>query len=234
MTSGVIVSATPYGESGFLFRLSGIDNALQLALFAAAAAAEIRENMHPLECVSGFDSIAVKFANPDMRTGAETLGHQRDRVIDLIHATSPPDDGVNQIHHDIPVQYGDEFGPDLTPLAAEKGLTPAQLIERHAAVRYRVMVIGFTPGFAYLGMLDPALHAPRRSTPRAIVPAGSVAIAGGNTAIYPIESSGGWRIIGRTNASLFDPHADNPFRFQHGDVVRFVPAACEFTDGTMT
>lgn len=122
----------------------------------------------------------------------------------------------------IPVRYGGEFGEDLAEVAALTGMDPQEVIARHAAGRYRVHMLGFTPGFAYLGGLDPALAVPRRATPRLRVPAGSVGLAGIQTGIYPCESPGGWRLIGRTSRTLFDPSAAEPCLLQPGDEVRFV------------
>ncbi|KQY52081.1 5-oxoprolinase subunit PxpB [Lysobacter sp. Root494] len=123
---------------------------------------------------------------------------------------------------DIPVVYGGDAGPDLESAAAELGLTPAEVVERHASAEYTVAMIGFAPGFPYLLGLDPALALPRLATPRISVPAGSVGIGGTQTGIYPRESPGGWRLIGRTPLVLFDPSRDLPALLAPGDRVRFV------------
>ena len=123
---------------------------------------------------------------------------------------------------EIPVMYGGEAGPDLESAAAELGLEPGELIARHAAGEYTVAMIGFAPGFPYLLGLDPALALPRLATPRSSVPAGSVGIGGAQTGIYPRESPGGWRLIGRTPLTLFDPSRDQPALLAPGDRVRFV------------
>ena len=123
---------------------------------------------------------------------------------------------------EIAVAYGGEHGPDLDSSAAELGLSPQSLVQRHSAVVYTVAMIGFAPGFPYLIGLDPALALPRLATPRARVPAGSIAIGGAQTGIYPRESPGGWRLIGRTEQSLFEPKRDPPTLLQPGDRVRFV------------
>lgn len=123
---------------------------------------------------------------------------------------------------DIPVVYGGDFGEDLDSAAAELGLSPATLAERHAAGLYTVAMIGFAPGFPYLSGLDPALALPRLATPRTRVPAGSVAIGGAQTGLYPRESPGGWRLIGRTPLRLFDPTRAAPSLLAPGDRVRFV------------
>ena len=124
---------------------------------------------------------------------------------------------------EIPVRYGGEFGPDLPDVARHTGLTPERVIEMHAAAEYLVYFLGFAPGFAYLGGLPPELATPRLSAPRKRVPAGSVAIGGNQTGVYPIESPGGWRIIGHTDAKLFDPSAAEPVLLRMGDRLRFVP-----------
>lgn len=124
---------------------------------------------------------------------------------------------------EIPVRYGGEVGPDLDDAAQALGLTPDQLIAQHSAAPLRVLMIGFAPGFPYIGPLPPALHLPRRSTPRSRVPAGSVAIAAGMTGIYPSKLPGGWHLIGHTDVTLFDPQREQPSLLQTGDRVRFVP-----------
>ncbi len=123
---------------------------------------------------------------------------------------------------EIPVVYGGQYGPDLESAAAELQLSPQQLIARHAGGVYTVAMIGFAPGFPYLAGLDPALALPRLATPRAGVAAGSVAIGGAQTGIYPRESPGGWRLLGRTPRVLFDPARPTPSLLLPGDRVRFV------------
>lgn len=123
---------------------------------------------------------------------------------------------------DIPVAYGGMHGPDLAALAQHAGLSVAQTIERHCAVEYLVAMLGFAPGFPYLLGLDPVLQTPRLATPRTRVPAGSVAIGGAQTGIYPRDSPGGWRIIGHTPLVLFDATREPPSLLQPGDRVRFI------------
>lgn len=128
---------------------------------------------------------------------------------------------------EIPVVYGGEYGPDLEDVAAHAGLPADQVVARHAGRPYRVYCLGFSPGFPYLGDLDPALAMPRLADPRVRVPGGSVGIGGAQTGIYPAESPGGWRLIGRTPVRLFDPGRTPPALLQPGDRVRFVPIAPE-------
>jgi inhibitor of KinA len=124
---------------------------------------------------------------------------------------------------EIPVCYDDEFAPDLKQLCKQKGLTIEQAIEIHVKPLYRIYMIGFLPGFAYMGMVDPILETPRLEQPRKKVAAGSVGIADRQTGVYPLSSPGGWQIIGRTPVSLFDPVAKTPVLFQPGDSIRFYP-----------
>lgn len=123
----------------------------------------------------------------------------------------------------IPVRYGGVHGPDLAFVASHTGLDEAEVIHLHSHVEYPVFMMGFTPGFPYLGGMDERLATPRLDQPRERVPAGSVGIAGKQTGIYSIDSPGGWRIIGRTTLRLFDPQGDAPFLLSPGDRVRFTP-----------
>jgi len=129
----------------------------------------------------------------------------------------------------IPVCYGGEFGPDLSDVARFHGMTETEVVTLHSTGRYRVYMIGFSPGFAYLGGLSPRLATPRRPVPRTKVPAGSVGIAGGQTGVYPLATPGGWQLIGRTPLKLFDPHREKPSLLAAGDIVVFQPIGdCEF------
>lgn len=129
----------------------------------------------------------------------------------------------------IPIAYGGEFGPDLAAVAAHSGLSPGEVVARHAAGRYPVYFLGFAPGFPYLGGLDPALATPRLPQPRTGVPAGAVGIGGAQTGIYPLATPGGWRIIGRTPLRLYDPAAPDPVLLRPGDELRPRPIdAAEF------
>ena len=122
---------------------------------------------------------------------------------------------------EVPVVYGGEWGPDLPDAAQELGMDADSLAQRHAAGDYTVAMIGFAPGFPYLAGLDPALALSRLATPRTRIPAGSVAIGGAQTGIYPRESPGGWRILGRTPLAMFDAGREVPALLQPGDRVRF-------------
>ena len=130
--------------------------------------------------------------------------------------------GIEGRDIEIPVAYGGEHGPDLADVAAHTGLSTTEVVRRHAAAEYVVYLLGFLPGFAFLGGLPTALATPRRAVPRTAVPAGSVGIGGEQTGIYPLRSPGGWHLIGRTEVALFDPLAASPTLLRPGDRVRFV------------
>ncbi len=130
----------------------------------------------------------------------------------------------------IPVCYGGELGPDLPFVAESHGLTEEEAVRLHSGTAYPIYMIGFTPGFPFLGGLPPALHTPRLETPRTAVPAGSVGIANDQTGIYPVTSPGGWRLIGRTPLRLFDPGREEPFLYRAGDLICFEPVSREEYD----
>lgn len=135
-----------------------------------------------------------------------------------------PDPAVGR-HVEIPVRYGGGDGPDLDDVAALHDLTPAAVVELHASVEYIAFFLGFAPGFAYLGPVPASIATPRLEVPRPRVPAGSVAIGGVQTAVYPTETPGGWRLIGRTDTRLWDVTRAEPALIRPGDRVRFVPAS---------
>ncbi|MGD2272510.1 MAG: 5-oxoprolinase subunit PxpB [Desulfobacterales bacterium] len=124
---------------------------------------------------------------------------------------------------EIPVCYGGEFGPDIEFVAESHGLTVEEVVRLHTEPEYPIYMIGFTPGFPFLGGLPEILHTPRLETPRTLVPAGSVGIANNQTGMYPVASPGGWQLIGRTPLKLFAPERSDPFLYQAGDRVKFQP-----------
>lgn len=122
---------------------------------------------------------------------------------------------------EIPVCYGGDFGPDLARVAKQAKLSPEEVVKRHAAAKYLVHLVGFAPGFPYLGGMPKELATPRLAQPRARVPAGAVGIAGAQTGVYPLSTPGGWNLIGRTPLSLFSPENDPPALLAPGDAVKF-------------
>lgn len=131
---------------------------------------------------------------------------------------------------EVPVCYGGDLGPDLASVAAVAGCTEAEAVELHRSREYRVFMVGFVPGFAYMGPVEPRLALPRRANPRTRVPAGSVGLAAGQTGIYPMETPGGWHLIGRTPVKPFDERRAEPVLFRPGDRVRFTPISREAFD----
>ncbi len=123
----------------------------------------------------------------------------------------------------IPVCYGGEFGPDIQFVAESHDLEIEEVVQMHSQPAYPIYMIGFTPGFPFLGGLPQNLHTPRLETPRTRVPEGSVGIANAQTGIYPVDSPGGWQIIGRTPLKIFSPERENPFLYQAGDMIYFEP-----------
>ena len=126
-------------------------------------------------------------------------------------------------HVKIPVLYGGEHGPDLTDVARLHAMTEEEIVAIHSGGSYKVYMIGFAPGFPYLGGMSERIASPRHQTPRTVIPAGSVGVAGRQTGIYPLATPGGWQLIGRTPFVLFNPHREKPSLLQAGDRVTFVP-----------
>jgi inhibitor of KinA len=169
------------------------------------------------DIVPTYRSVAVYF--DPLRTDRQFLTHTLERLTRQPPAATRPNRDVIQV----PVCYGGEFGPDLVRVAERGAVGEAEAIALHSAVTYRVMMIGFMPGFAYMGIVDGRIAAPRLDTPRLRVPRGSVGIAREQTGIYPGDTPGGWQLIGRTPVRPFDLARADPCLFQAGDDVQFVP-----------
>lgn len=206
------VKIHPLGETALLAELgSRLDTALNTRAIALAAALKKRRDVR--QAVAGHTGVTVQF-DPDQIT-LDALG----AAIRRLATKRPPMEEPGRLHR-IPVVYD---GADLDDVAAHLGLTTERVIELHTRPIYRVFLVGFVPGWAYLGPLPDELTLPRRATPRTHVPAGSVAMAGQQTGIYPLDSPGGWNLIGRTSVKLFFPDSDPPSLFRAGDRVKFFP-----------
>lgn len=189
----------------------------ELSRRVQALAGELRRRALPgvRDIVPAFTTVTL-FYEPGFAPPAEEVAAEAARAAEAAgHGSARPR------VMEIPVVYGGEHGPDLEAVASGAGLTAAEVVKRHTGGEYLVHAIGFTPGFAYLGGLPPELATPRRSTPRALVPAGSVGIGGAQTGVYPLASPGGWNLIGRSSAKLFDPTRDESALLRVGDQVRF-------------
>ena len=203
----------PLGDTALVAELgTRLDTALNTRAIALAAALKKRRDVR--QAVAGYATVTVHF-DPDQATH-ESLA----AAINRLAAKRPPMDEPGRLHR-IPVTYD---GQDLDDVAARLKLPVERIIEIHTSAIYRVFLVGFVPGWAYLGPLSEELELPRRQVPRTLVPAGSVAIAGRQTGIYPLPTPGGWHLIGRTNVKLFLPDSDPPCLFLAGDRVKFFAA----------
>lgn len=203
------------GDSGWLIELpERIDAEVNTRAIRIARAVE-RSGLPITDVVVGYRSVMV-YVDPLAETAATV-----ERRLEDIAADPPGADAAAARTVDVPVCYDGAFGPDLQDIAAFAQCSVEEVIRRHLALEYRVFVVGFVPGFAYMASVDPTIAAPRRASPRLKVPPGSVAIAAGQTGIYPAETPGGWSLIGRCPVRPYDPDRPEPFLFHPGDSVRF-------------
>lgn len=208
----------PLGDSALLLQLGDeIDIAVNQRVHALNALLQTKQIPGILEMVPSYCTLTVHY-DPSLLTFDQAVHWVRDEMDRMT-------DFINRIPRriEVPVRYGDASGPDLEAVAATKGISTADTIRIHSGREYTVYMMGFTPGFPYMGKLDERLVMPRLETPRIKVEAGTVAIAGSQTGIYPLNSPGGWHLIGWTPIKLFDPIGETPFFFAPGDVVKFVP-----------
>jgi inhibitor of KinA len=216
---------SPLGDSALRLEFGEkIDESIHVRVQAACAALEEAVVPGIRELVPAYTTVTIHYNPADLFAAgapAEDLSGWLALRVERVVAGARRAAAPRGRRVEIPVCYGGEFGPDLSRVAAQAGLTEAEVIRRHAAAEYRVALVGFAPGFPYLLGLPAELATPRHARPRTAVPAGSVAIAGGQTGVYPLSSPGGWNLIGRTALRLFDPQADPPALLQTGDRVRF-------------
>ncbi|HEY4913807.1 MAG TPA: 5-oxoprolinase subunit PxpB [Candidatus Dormibacteraeota bacterium] len=207
------VRTHPLGEAALLAELgTRLDTALNTRAIALAAALKKRRDVR--QAIAGYSTVTVHF-DPD-QTSHDALT----TAIRRLASRRPPMAEPGRLHR-IPVVYD---GPDLEAVSAVLGLDVAKIVEIHTKPIYRVFFVGFVPGWGYLGPLPEQLELPRRQVPRTKVPAGSVAIAGRQTGIYPLATPGGWHLLGRTSVKLFLPDSDPPSLFRAGDRVKFFAA----------
>src|SRR6202011_3558139 len=208
------VRVHPLGDTALLAELgTRLDTALNTRVIALATALKKRRDVR--QAVAGYAGVTVHF-DPEQTTH-DALG----AAIKRLAAKRPPMAEPGRLHR-IPVVYD---GPDLQEVAARLNLTPERIAELHSKPIYRAFLVGFLPGWAYLGPLPEELELPRRHVPRTQVPAGSVAIAGRQTGIYPLPTPGGWHLIGHSSVKLFFPDRAPPILFRAGDRVKFFAAS---------
>ena len=212
-----VVSA---GDSAILIELgSEIDPDINSQVFALADSIEAAEIAAVVELIPTYRSLLVSY---------DPILSKYDEMCDQLNGFVTELDAIVEAAGDariveLPVVYGGEDGPDLASVAEHAGLSVQEVIDIHSGVDYRVYMIGFAPGFPYLGGLDQRIATPRLKTPRISVPAGSVGIAESQTGVYPNASPGGWQLIGRTASALFDVTKSSPSLITPGSKVRFVP-----------
>jgi inhibitor of KinA len=219
----------PLGDSAVVATLgSGIDEATMNAVLDFAEAVRSAKRAGIIDVVPAYATVTVFYDALHFPTES---GDSYDAVCRFLESlrVRPADEHsrLEQRRIEIPVFYGGDHGPDMGLVAEHCRLRAEEVAALHASAEYLVHAIGFTPGFPYLGGLPEALRAPRRGTPRARVPAGSVAIGGIQTGVYPVESPGGWQIIGRTPLRLFRPQEKQAALLRPGDRVRFKPISKE-------
>lgn len=217
----------PLGDRALLIHLgTTIDDATHQRVRAVCARLAARRVPGTIELVPAFASVAVHYEptrvphdgrGREQRSPYERFADRVRVVLANVESESLPAPRMVEI----PVRYGGEDGPDLEAVAAAHGLSAEDVVRLHSGATYRVYMLGFAPGFAYMGGLPDAIATPRRPEPRTTVPAGSVGIGGSQTGIYPIASPGGWQLIGRTTLRLFDAGRTPPALLAIGDVVRF-------------
>jgi inhibitor of KinA len=196
---------------------TSIDPGINARCVALAAALDRLSLRGVRDIVPTYNSVTVHF-DPSMIDGL-SIGAQLEG---LCAVTGVSDEELRTI--EIPVTYGGAAGPDLSAVAGFADVSEAEVVRLHALTPYRVYMLGFLPGFAYMGSVDARIAMPRLDTPRLKVAAGSVGIAGAQTGIYPCDTPGGWRIIGRTETKIFDANRAEPFLLKAGNYVRFVAA----------
>lgn len=234
-------TAEPLAEDALLLRFGDtLDAATTAQVQAASSALHSAELDGVTDIAPAYATLLIRFNPfvPRLQFASTSLPHER--LLEAVHSvldSLPLPAEVVRVHRneerghaatrkaarivELPVCYGSAFGQDLAEIAARSHMTPNEVIVRHTAPEYTVAMLGFAPGFPYLLGLDSALQAPRRATPRTRVPAGSVAIGGVQTGIYPRALPGGWNLIGRTPMTLFDPRRDPPCLLIPGNRVRF-------------
>lgn len=210
------------GDQGLLVEYGdGIDFEVNTKVRAMAIIMKQNTPKGVIETIPTYRSLLLVY-DPSITNLAKLQKELQKLEEQLEEIQIPPPDTV-----EIPVCYGEEFGPDIEFVAETHNLSVKEVIQLHSDPEYLIYMVGFTPGFPFLGGLSEKLHTPRLETPRTFVPQGSVGIANNQTGIYPVSSPGGWQLIGRSPIKLFAPERPNPFLYQAGDHIKFKPITLE-------
>lgn len=210
------------GDQGLLVEYGdGIDFEVNTKVRAMAIIMKQNTPKGVIETIPTYRSLLLVY-DPSITNLAKLQKELQKLEEQLEEIQIPPPDTV-----EIPVCYGEEFGPDIEFVAETHNLSVKEVIQLHSDPEYLIYMVGFTPGFPFLGGLSEKLHTPRLETPRTFVPKGSVGIANNQTGIYPVSSPGGWQLIGRSPIKLFAPERPNPFLYQAGDHIKFRPITLE-------
>lgn len=214
------------GEDGLLLSFGQvIDASINAHIHALCQHLQTQRPAWLRDIVPGYSSLALFVSEPSGCHPQDPLAEAETWLLHQLHSAPHASTNSPPRTIEIPVHYGGDAGPDLAAVAAHAQLSIEDVIHRHSSAEYRVAMLGFAPGFPYLLGLDPVLSTPRLCTPRTLVPAGSVAIGGAQTGLYPQASPGGWNLIGRTDLHLFAPQRSPPSLLAPGDCVRFIVSA---------
>ena len=231
------IKVVPEGDSGLLIQFEQvISPAINQRIAAIVKLIRAQQISGIIDMIPTYCSLLINY-NPQAISYKE-LHHRIESIVKMDTKT----ESITKKVYEIPTCYGGKYGPDLKNIAEHAGLSEEEVIRIHSSSDYLIYMLGFLPGFTYLGGLDERIHTPRLANPRVLIPAGSVGIGGSQTGIYPVDSPGGWQLMGMTPVKTYDPNRAEPILVQAGDYIRFVPVSEEeylaiekqVADGTYT
>lgn len=231
------IEVVPEGDSGLLIQFEQvISPAINQRIAAIVKLIRAQQISGIIDMIPTYCSLLINY-NPQAISYKE-LHHRIESIVKMDTKT----ESITKKVYEIPTCYGGKYGPDLKNIAEHAGLSEEEVIRIHSSSDYLIYMLGFLPGFTYLGGLDERIHTPRLANPRVLIPAGSVGIGGSQTGIYPVDSPGGWQLMGMTPVKTYDPNRAEPILVQAGDYIRFVPVSEEeylaiekqVADGTYT
>lgn len=231
------IKVVPEGDSSLLIQFEQvISPAINQRIAAIVKLIRAQQISGIIDMIPTYCSLLINY-NPQAISYKE-LHHRIESIVKMDTKT----ESITKKVYEIPTCYGGKYGPDLKNIAEHAGLSEEEVIRIHSSSDYLIYMLGFLPGFTYLGGLDERIHTPRLANPRVLIPAGSVGIGGSQTGIYPVDSPGGWQLMGMTPVKTYDPNRAEPILVQAGDYIRFVPVSEEeylaiekqVADGTYT